>query len=321
MRLYLGVDAGNSKTDALVGDAHGTVVGAGHSGMGDIYGVAAPADAVTAVLTAIADALDEAGAEPHDVARAAFCLAGVDWPEDEAFWAEQITQHLPRLGGFSIRNDGFAPIRCVEPSGVGVAIVAGTGPAVVARGADGTEWSMSFWAHDSMGAGGLVSDALRAVYRSHLGLQPKTLLTDRLLAEYGHTDVEEMLHYFTGRESEGRQHWRPSAAPVVTAAAADGDESALEIVTQHAEHFVDYAWAAARAVGFATETDAVPVVLAGSVVSTTSVLADAIATVVPERLPRARVRVAALPPVAGALLDALAEDGIVVPPEQVRQRR
>lgn len=312
MICYLGVDAGNSKTEAIVGDASGAIRGRGRSGTGDIYGVESPGTAVDAVMSAIDDALREAGATPADVERAAFCLAGVDWPEDEEFWAEQIRLRLPDIAKVSIRNDGFAPIRCVEPSGVGVAIVAGTGPAVVARGPDGREWSMSFWASDFMGAGGLVSSALRAVYRSHLGLQPKTILTDRLLSEFGHTDVEEMLHYFTGRESPGRRHPRHIAAPVVTEAAVSGDETAAEIVAQQAKAFVDYAWVAAGQVGFATETDAVPVALAGSVVTSSAAFAEAIRAVVPSRLPQARVEVATEPPAAGALLDALAEDGIVL---------
>ena len=56
----------------------------------------------------------------------------------------------------SILNDGYAAIRCGEPSGVGVAVAAGTAAAIAARGADGAavghelvgpalRWARSGW--------------------------------------------------------------------------------------------------------------------------------------------------------------------------------
>lgn len=304
---YLGVDAGNSKTVALVGDAAGRVIGHGRSGNGDIYGAKSPESAVAAVLSAVRTALAQAGVER--VASAAFRLAGVDWPEDEAFWDERLKQ-LPELASYSIRNDGFAPIRCVEPSGVGVGIVSGTGPAVAARGVHGREWSMSFWAQDALGAGGLVHQALRAVYLGHIGLGPATVLTDQLLAHFQRPDVEAMLHSFTGREESGPHRPVADAAPLVTAAAGAGDAVAQDIVRRQAERFADYGWAAARAVGFDVDSDPVPVALAGSVLSGAPMqMVATLRAALLRRIPHARVQTAELPPVAGALLDAMAEAG------------
>ncbi|MEW1841563.1 BadF/BadG/BcrA/BcrD ATPase family protein, partial [Nonomuraea angiospora] len=114
--LYLGVDAGNSKTAALVCDVTGTIAGAGRSGCGDIYGAATPEAAVAEVQAAIDAALAQAGAGRADVAGAAFRLAGIDWPEDRAYWESALAGRYPSR---SILNDGYAAIRCGEPSGVG----------------------------------------------------------------------------------------------------------------------------------------------------------------------------------------------------------
>ncbi|MEO6714578.1 MAG: hypothetical protein ABIM89_14250, partial [Mycobacteriales bacterium] len=59
--LYLGVDAGNTKTDALLCDEQGRVVGSGRDGMGDIYGADTPEAAVAAVRAAVLAAIEGAG--------------------------------------------------------------------------------------------------------------------------------------------------------------------------------------------------------------------------------------------------------------------
>ncbi|MGH3489462.1 MAG: N-acetylglucosamine kinase [Actinopolymorphaceae bacterium] len=325
--LYLGVDAGNSKTVVLLCDSAGAVVGHGRSGNGDIYGAASERVAVAAVLDAVKEALTAAGAGTDDIGGAAFRLAGVDWPEDHAFWVDALVAELPdvaALRGYdrcSISNDGFAAIRCGEPGGTGVAVIAGTGSAVAGRGPGGDEWSMSFWIQDAHGASGLVASALRAVYRSELGLGPRTVLTKRLLAYFGYADVEEMLHQFTRRGGRPSRPWH-TAAREIAGSAADGDEVALRILREHGEHLADYARVTASRVGFAVERDEVPVVLAGSVMAADgSPVRAATVAALRERFAGAQPRLATLPPVAGAALDAIAEAGGDVTPEVVARLR
>ena len=323
MPLYLGVDAGNSKTVALLCDATGTVVGYGRSGNGDIYGAESEQAAVDAVVSAVDAALTTAGADGGQIGAAAFLLAGVDWPEDEEFWVEALAVRLPALthlagqGRRPIANDGFAAIRCGELSGIGVAVVAGTGSAVAARGPAGVEWSMSFWIQDAHGASGLVGSALHAVYRAELGLGPPTTLTKRMLAFFGYDTAEEMLHQFTRRSGRPTRQSH-TAAREVAAAAADGDEVALRIVRRQGEVLADYARVTAQRVGFRVESDEVPVVLAGSVLGADrSPVTAALLAALRTGFPGARPRLATLPPVAGAVLDALASADVALGPEIV----
>lgn len=311
--LYLGVDAGNSKTAALVGDAHGQVVGEGRAGNGDIYGADSPAAAVEAVVAAVTEAIASAGVTAADVTGAAFRLAGIDWPEDETFWRECASVRFPGLRRCSFGNDGLAAIRCGEPSGVGVAVVAGTGPAIAGRGPDGRSWSIGFWVHEALGAVHLGAEAVRAVLRAETGLGSPTVLTERLLAHLDRDDVEDMLHLLTARGGPDPERVRASLAPEVTRAAADGDAVAVDIVARLAAASADYAWVVARRAGLDPDAGAVPVVLAGSVLTRGApVTTDAVIAALPRRIPHARPRVATLPPVAGALLDALAESGVPV---------
>jgi N-acetylglucosamine kinase-like BadF-type ATPase len=318
--LYLGVDAGNSKTLALVCDAGGRVVGSGRSGNGDIYGATSEQAAVDAVVSAVNQALTSAGTGVESVCTAAFRLAGIDWPEDHAYWLDALDHSLPSLGELarrgrcSISNDGFAAIRCGEPSGVGVAVVSGTGAAVAGRGPGGDEWSMSFWIQDEAhGAGALVGQALRAVYRAELGLGPQTELTKRLLDFFEYADAERMLHESTRRHQTTPARPGHTAAREVFKAAVDGDEVAQAILRTQGEHLAGYARITAQRVGFQVDADEVPVVLAGSLLSAEeSPMAAALQAALLRRFPGGRARLATLPPVAGATLDALAEAGVAI---------
>jgi N-acetylglucosamine kinase-like BadF-type ATPase len=314
--LYVGVSAGSTKTDAIVCDPTGQVHGYGRAAGGDISD--GTDRAVEEVLAAVESALAAADAEPTDVARAAFRLAGVDWPEDHALWSDAFQRRLPEISDYSIANDGFAAIRCGEPSGHAVAIVIGTGAAVVGRGPGGSECSLSFWVDGGMGAGGLVTDALRAVYHAELGLGPATQLTERLLTYFGHVEVESLLHGFARRDGRPADAWLAAAAPEVTRAAARGDDVALRIITDHAARYADYARVAAVRVGFDVDDEPVPIVLAGSALADpSSPLIEALQMAFVERFAGAAPRPARLPPVCGAVLDAMAEAGDPITPDVI----
>ncbi|WP_203919228.1 BadF/BadG/BcrA/BcrD ATPase family protein [Rugosimonospora africana] len=316
--MYLGVDAGNSKTVALASLASGEIVGAGRAGCGDIYGVRDPADAVAAVLGSVDAALSQAGATRWTVSAAAFRLAGVDWPEDGEYWDRALREHWPALTQRSIANDGYAALRCGEPSGIGVSVVAGTAAAIAGRGPDGAMWDMGWWSQHAMGALGLMTEALRAVYLAELEAGPPTRLTSALLEFYGVPSVAELNHRFNRREGRPTQADRTRGARVVTATAMAGDPVASDIVDEQGRRLSLYAQIAARKVGLLDRPEPISVVLSGSVLmAPSSPVAAALLAHLGERLPTAVASPATLPPVAGATLDALAEGGVALSPDVV----
>jgi len=310
MTAHLGVDAGNTKTVAMLCGPSGELLGLGRSGCGDIYGAPGEDAAVHEVFAAIDAALAAAGLGRDAVTSAAFRLAGVDWPGDHDFWDTTLKQRWPQLQVRSICNDGYAAIRCGAPNGVGVAVAAGTAAAIAARGPDGRTWDMAWWGQHAMGSVGLVTEALRAVYLADLGLGPPTALTEGLLRHYRRDNLAELCEWFTRRHDRASHLERVSAAPVVTAASAAGDPVAGEIVDEQGRRLALYGEVAARRVGLLDRADPVPVVLTGSVLTTAgSPVAAAMRRHLQRLLPAAVPRLAALPPVAGAALDAIAEAG------------
>ncbi|WP_327290223.1 BadF/BadG/BcrA/BcrD ATPase family protein [Streptomyces sp. NBC_01198] len=311
--LYLGVDAGNSKTAALVSTASGEVVGAGRSGIGDIYGAPTAEAAVDEVMSAIAGALAQAGAGQAAPAGAAFRLAGVDWPEDAAYWDAALSRRQPALERRSILNDGYAAIRCGAPSGVGIALAGGTAAAIAARGPNGELWDMGWWGQHAMGAIGLANEALKAVFLAELGLAPPTALTRALLDYFDKPSAAELNHWLTRREGRAGHRDRTRCARVVTATAQGGDQVAGDIVRAQGRYMASYAGVAARFTGLAAAGAPVDVVLSGSVLMAPgSPVAAALLAELPAHVPHAVPHRSVLPPVAGALLDALAESGVRV---------
>lgn len=311
--LFCGVDAGNSKTVALVADEHGRVLGRGRAGTGDIYGVQSASVAVAAVITAMRIAVHEAGGSLSSLRHTAFRLAGVDWPEDEHYWHGALAREVPELVSYCVKNDGYALLRCGELSGAGIAVTAGTGAAVAARGWEGQEYCAGWWIQEPLGGRDLGPQAFRAVVAAELGTSPSTLLTERLLDLYGVPDVATLLHTFTSREHRrpARDQWRAARTVLMTSDA--GDPVARAIVERHAVGFADHTAVAALRVGFRPEDESVPLVLGGSLLTSEHpALRHALTAALAERgFARAPYAMGGSP-VSGALLDALAEGGVAL---------
>jgi N-acetylglucosamine kinase-like BadF-type ATPase len=305
MAYVLGVDAGNTKTIALVARCDGTIVGAGRSGCGDIYG-AGVAHAMAEVERAVRAALAACGAHPADLAAGGFSMAGADWPEDFALLES-------RLRGFgfgraiTIVNDAMGALRAGSADGTGVSVVCGTGVAIGARAADGRVWHGSFWLED-LGAGKLGRATLRAILRAELGIDPPTGLTGRVRAFFDNAHVEEILHMLTARDATQPKHER-QLARLLLDEAGNGDATARRIVHEHGTALGDYALVAARQVGI--ERTPFTLVLAGGVLRHPSrLLHESMIARVRTVAPDVRAVNSRFEPVVGALLLAYDAAGI-----------
>jgi N-acetylglucosamine kinase-like BadF-type ATPase len=311
MTIYLGVDAGNSKTLAAVCSERGEVLGWGRAGVGDIYADAGAESALNEVVSAIADALADADVELAQVRHGAFRLAGVDWDADEDYWRGAIRRRLSQLTSASVKNDGFALLRFASDDGCGVSIVAGTGPAIAARGKDGREFNLSWWFQDLLGGLGIGEAAFRAVVLAELGSRQPTALKDHLLTLHGHRDVRGLLEAFTRRIGPVPRSAHSKAVRLVLDLAAAGDEVAQGIVTDQADKLALYASAAAAKVGFDLAEDVVPIALGGGVLnSENTMFRDVLRASIALAMPHAQIGPATATPITGTLLDALVEGGV-----------
>lgn len=305
----LAVDAGNSKTMAVVADDNAEILGVGRAGCGDIYSESGEEAAIQSVLAAVSTALGGAGIEASALESAAFHLAGVDWPEDEQLWRGVLETEYPGLRTV-IRNDGFALLRCVDPRGRGAAVTVGTGPAVAARGYDGAAAIMGFWCQHAIGGAGLGDAALKAVALAELDMAPKTSLREALLERYVENSVEDLLHRFTRRGVHRGYGALAGSARLVMAHANAGDTISIEIVSQQAATLVNYVAATAQSVGLHLRGDSWPIVLGGPITNSEySLFRNSLVEGFRKVAPVAEVTTTSVPPVLGTLIDAFAELG------------
>jgi N-acetylglucosamine kinase-like BadF-type ATPase len=316
MQYVLAVDGGNTKTIAIVAALDGTIVGAGRGGCSDVYnaepsdGFPTPAAAALANAEhAVMAALNAAQVAPADLAVGVFNMAGMDWPEDVAFWREAATA---RSWGSEIiaQNDALGVLYAATPDASGVSVVCGTGAATGARSGDGRVWHSSFWQDEVHGSSHLGQKLLFAVYRSALGIEPPTSLTPRVLTFLGVASVEEVLHLF-----HNRMRPPPTSVdrltPILLDEAHAGDAVARRVVEEHGWALGNIALAAARQVGL--ERTPFHLVLAGGVFRhPTTVLADAIAARVRTSSPEVRPVRSRSEPIVGVLVQALTTAGVTV---------
>jgi N-acetylglucosamine kinase-like BadF-type ATPase len=299
----LGVDAGNTKTIALVADLQGNLVGMGRSGCGDIYGVADKHQAIANVRQAVGQALGY----KENIIHACYCMAGADWEDDYHFLQTHLSPF--QASPMSLYNDGLGALRAGSSTGYGVAITIGTYVATAARSEHGF-WHSSFWqATCHSGARQLAQDVLLAVYRADLGLTRATSLKESVLELYQLPTVKDLLYNQTSLKAKPISVHEGKLVRVLLDKAEKRDDIALSIVQRHATLLTDMALVAAKKVSLELPF---ALVLSGGVLKHSSrILRDSIAQSFFAHYPQTTIINNQREPVFGALLFALETCGAV----------
>ena len=260
----VGADGGNSKTDLVLAGVDGAILA-----RRQVRGTTPQRDGMPATMQGLTDAVRataaDAGLDPEPgPAVGVFCLANVDTAADEA----EASGELARLGVGAahvvVRNDTFAVLRAGWPSGIGVAVVCGAGINALGVAADGRVrrfLGLGAESGDWGGADAVGVAGLGAAVRAGDGRGPATVLRDSIPAALGRADAETAA-FDVNREVLCETELR-RLAPVVFAAATDGDAVAAAIVSRLADEIVDFAMAALRELDLLAAL--VPVVLGGGV--------------------------------------------------------
>jgi N-acetylglucosamine kinase-like BadF-type ATPase len=304
--LILAVDGGNSKTDVALCSSGGELLAAvrGPTTSHQAVGLEPGLDRLSGLVgRVLADAgLSGTGAPRLPVAEVAVCcLAGMDLPSDEARLGKAYAAR--RLAPETLLfNDTLAALRAGTPDGWGVAVICGSGVNAVGRAPDGRIArfaGLGEIAGDRGGGSGLGMWGLGAAVRAVDGRGPVTSLSTLVPAHFGlraPVDVTEALYQGSiDGERVGE------LAPVVAAAARDGDAVALGLVDDIADELAAFTTASIRRLGL--ETEPVPVTLAGGLArGAADLLVPRVASLVREVAPGAEVSVLHAPPVLGAAL-------------------
>jgi N-acetylglucosamine kinase-like BadF-type ATPase len=231
MKLFLGVDGGQSGTTALIGDEAGRLLGRGRGGPANHAAAdEGKAKLERAIRESVGAACGEAGLDPHPhFAAACFGMSG--GPAEK----QLILASLVRADKFIVTTDAEIALAGVTSSGQGIIVIAGTGSIALGRNATGTLARAGGWGYifgDEGSAFDMVRQALRAALRMEEGWGPATRLRQVLLEAAQARDANQALHWFYG--TAWPRDRIAALAPLVDAAANEGDPVAIEILNYSA---------------------------------------------------------------------------------------
>jgi N-acetylglucosamine kinase-like BadF-type ATPase len=229
MNFFIGVDAGGTKTRAVIADATGVVRGSGETGAGNFQAIGAVA-AGEAIGEAVRGALTMAGVGREALRGSFFGLAGVRTEAERVVMRGEIAKL--GLGGVAeIGSDLEAAHAGALADGPGVVVIAGTGSAAWGRNAAGQSWQAGGWGwlvDDKGGGYWLALQGLAAAVEGEDGRGAATALGARAASFFGAAGLREVL-----RELHAGKRDRAAVAGFareVRAAADAGDAVAAEIV-------------------------------------------------------------------------------------------
>ena len=231
MRLFLGIDGGQSSTTALIGDETGRVLGVGRAGPSNH---AAAGEGRRKFVAAITDSVHEAAkaAGINDPAFEAACLGLSGGPDDK----ETLAKETIRAERYLITHDAHIALAGATGGEPGIIVIAGTGSMVFGRNTAGVSARAGGWGYifgDEGGAFDLVRQALRAVLRNEEGWGPPTSLREALLEVSAARDGNQLMHrLYTDKFPRDRvAGW----AKLIDQAARAGDAVANDILGSAAQ--------------------------------------------------------------------------------------
>lgn len=298
----LAVDGGGSKVDAALLGRDGTVIAAVR--VPNVNDGADPFGYLDGVAFGVREVVREAGRDPETRPVAplgVFCLAGADLPADD----RRILRWLSKQGFSSedvLRNDTFAVLRSGTDRTWGVGIVCGYGTNCSGIAPNGRTYRLPAIgpiSGDWGGASDIGRAALWHALRDEDGRGERTVLRRLVPAHFGLRRPRQLTEaIYLGHMGEERL---AELAPIVFAAAGEGDQIARGIVERQADEIVAMAGAAIRRLRMA-ELD-VDVVLGGGIFrNRMSGFLERIGDGIHGVCPTARITVLEAPPVVGAAM-------------------
>lgn len=233
MKLFLGVDGGQSGTTALIGDETGRILGTGEAGPCNHAEFAeGRAKLERAITGSLAGACAQAGLDPSTLEFEAACFGMSGGPDDK----RHILAEILRVKHLMVTNDAVIALAGATAQGHGIIVIGGTGSIAFGRNPAGESARVGGWGYifgDEGSAFNIARHALRAALRMEENWGPRTALRAVLLEATGSQTANEVLHRFYAPD------WPRSRvatlAPLVDRAAIDGDAVAAEILSNSAQ--------------------------------------------------------------------------------------
>jgi N-acetylglucosamine kinase-like BadF-type ATPase len=315
LAAVLAIDGGNSKTDVALVAADGTLLAElrGPGASQEEHGVTGAMRILGGLVRSVARKAGLADDGAIVARHTSACLAGCDLPTEE----EELTAAL-RAQGWSATavalNDTFAVLRAGLPDdgadGSGVAVTCGAGINCVGVSPDGRTaryLALGTLTGDWGGGSGLAQAVMWHSMRGDDGRGPATGLGPAVAAHFGLETISDVVIAVHQRRLAYDDLL--TVVPVLFTVAAAGDAVARSLVARQAEEVAIMAVTVMRRLDLPSR--GTTVVLGGGLLQARDpLLASAMDSEFGTRAPGSILRVAEVPPVAGAALLGLDHLGI-----------
>ena len=312
MKIFLGIDGGGSKTEAIVAAEDGRIYGWNKSGPSNPLFMQ-PIKAFENVIAAANAALSPATISEQEIEHVSICVPGFQKHFSEEALAECLKMDKERI---SLMGDERSTMLAALGNSPGIVIAAGTGSFAIGRDEHHNEHSAGGWGPilGDEGSGYDVGrQALRAIIAEHEGKAEPTLLTQKVCNLWGIEKVEDIRLFLNSRANF--QQIISALAPLVLECAQEEDAAAQNIIKQAGNSLADLAKTVLDRLDM--QEDPIQVVLTGGMRN----FGNRIDTCIVRRLKdkyriNATLKKPQFPTVIGAVLLAM-EEAAIFPNEEV----
>jgi N-acetylglucosamine kinase-like BadF-type ATPase len=315
--FYIGIDAGGSGTRAALARADGEVVAVGHGGPSNHLSGEPGKQRLSAALGSAVEPLLPSARGNQCVVFAG--VTGISIPGKREAVVATLSALLPG-SQLHISHDASPAVVGALAGRDGVGVLSGTGAIALARAADGREARAGGYGYllsDEGAAFGIGRQAVADVMRAVDGRGPATRLAEMFQQHLGLEDIRQLPGWLYA-VSDPVDRLAP-LAPVVAAAADQGDRVALSVFEKAGEELADVAAAAARLLWSTLVPDGLRVATCGGVWKAGAVLRTPFERALRRQLPDAVITSPAMSATGGAVLLAYMADGLPLAPELVER--
>ena len=288
----MGIDGGGTKTEAILCDEQGGILARLLCGATNANDIGVPA-AVERLSDLIQQAHDLMSGNDNRL----YVFCGIAGALNHRETLIPILSERFPSDGIEVNSDAFNLLSSELHDGSGCCLICGTGSVCFVR--RGSEMCrIGGWGYllDRSGSGyAMGREALEASLRAHDGRGDATLLTGALMEKMGAAPWDKLTEIY-----EGGKAYIASFAPCVIACAEEGDRVAFEILYRQALYLAEMLDAAYQWRGDWEST--LDVVLGGGIFQAKS---DLISLIEQNITARIRLRIASVPPVFGAVWEAV----------------
>ncbi len=226
--MILGVDAGGTKTKAVVMDRNGEILHEGRGGPGNHLVVGKEG-----VLKSLSEALGNFKDIEYDVA--VLGLGGAGFEKEAREELAHAIRKVVKTEEIEVYNDCYVAAKgAIGKRERGMIILAGTGSMVIGVDENGDYYKAGGWGHllgDEVSGYRISYDAIRAVMGYWEGMEPYTTLVEVVRSHFGFKGYADVVHFFY--KEGGERDKVASLSPEVIRCAEGGDYTAARIVREN----------------------------------------------------------------------------------------